>query len=96
MKSECNSMKSYSGSITRTQLMTRRSFIGTSARVAAVVSGAAAFPMIARGRVLGANDSIGVGFIGVGGRGSSHVATVQRMIQGGENLKVVAICDAFR
>ena len=61
-----------------------------------MASVASAFPMVARGRVLGANDSIGVGFIGVGGRGSSHVATVQRLGQAGEKLKVVAVCDAFR
>jgi len=54
-----------------------------------------AFPYVSRGKVIGANDRIGVGFIGVGGRGSSHVATVQRMAQA-ENLKVVAVCDVFR
>src|SRR5271165_6682265 len=96
MNSERKPMKTPSCSIIRTQPLTRRAFIRASARAAAVVSAAAAFPLIARGRVVGANDCIGVGFIGVGGRGSSHVATVQRLIQGGENLKVVAVCDAFR
>ena len=54
-----------------------------------------AFPYVARGRVLGANDRIGVGVIGVGGRGSSHVATVNRLAQT-ENLRVAAVCDVFR
>ena len=46
--------------------------------------------------VLGANDRIGVGFIGVGGRGSSHLATVDKLIKGGENLRIIAVCDAYR
>ncbi len=53
-------------------------------------------PYAARGRVLGANDQVGIGFIGVGGRGSSHVGTVQHLIQGGEKLRIVAVCDAYR
>jgi len=46
--------------------------------------------------VLGANDRIGVGFIGVGGRGRGHVATVQNLIKSGQNLQIVAVCDAYR
>ena len=76
--------------------MTRRAFIRTTTHTAAVAGIAAAFPLVARGRVLGANDRIGVGFIGVGGRGSSHMGTVQRLIKDGENLQIVAVCDAFR
>jgi predicted dehydrogenase len=57
---------------------------------------AASFPMVSRARVIGANDRIGVGFIGVGGRGSSHVWTVRRMMTEGANLEVVAVCDAFQ
>src|SRR5512138_646037 len=79
-----------------TPSVSRRRFIQTTTRAAAVAAAASAFPFVARGRVIGANDRIGVGFIGVGGRGSSHIATVQRLIQGGENLKVTAVCDAFR
>jgi predicted dehydrogenase len=75
---------------------TRRDFLRTSARAAAVASVVSGFPFISRGRVLGANDRIGVGFIGVGGRGGGHVATVQRLSQGGENIKVVAVCDAYQ
>jgi predicted dehydrogenase len=76
--------------------ISRRAFLGSTARAAAVAGLAATFPMISSGRVLGANDRIGVGFIGVGGRGAGHVGTVQRLIQGGENLQVAAVCDAFR
>ena len=73
--------------------LTRRDFIRSTALAAAA---ATAFPHVSRGRVIGANDRIGVGFIGVGNRGSSHIATVRRLIQAGENLQVVAVNDAFR
>ena len=53
-------------------------------------------PFISRGRVLGANDRIGVGFIGVGGRGRSHIGTVQNLIKSGANLQITAVCDAYR
>ncbi len=72
--------------------LSRRDFVKGAAMSAVALS---AFPYVSRGKVIGANDRIGVGFIGVGGRGSSHVATVQRMAQA-ENLKVVAVCDVFR
>jgi len=75
---------------------TRRAFMQTTAQAAALAAAATAFPYVSRGRVAGANDRIGVGFIGVGGRGSSHVATVNRLIKDGENLKIAAVCDAYR
>ena len=55
-----------------------------------------AAPYVSRGKVLGANDRIGIGFIGVGGRGGGHVATAQNLIKSGENLQIVAACDAYR
>jgi predicted dehydrogenase len=74
--------------------LSRREFLETSAK-ASVLLTAAAFPFVSRARVIGANDRIGVGFIGVGGRGGSHVATVQRLAQD-ENLQIVAINDTYR
>jgi predicted dehydrogenase len=74
--------------------MTRRHFVQTSARATVMAGSFAAFPFVAN-HVLGANDRLGVGFIGVGGRGMSHIATVNRLIQAGENLKIVAVNDAY-
>jgi len=76
--------------------ITRRQFISTTAASAAVLGAWSAAPFVARGRVIGANDTIGIGFIGVGNRGSSHMGTVQRLVQQGENLKVVAVNDAYK
>jgi predicted dehydrogenase len=76
--------------------LTRRGFIQTAAKAATLAAVVSPFPFVARGRVIGANDRIGVGFIGVGGRGSSHLATVQRLAKEGENVQIVAVNDAFR
>jgi predicted dehydrogenase len=73
----------------------RREFLRTAAQAAATLSAVQAAPFLARGEVLGANDQLGIGFIGVGGRGSSHVHTVQRLIQAGEKARIVAVSDAY-
>ena len=74
--------------------LNRRQFMKATARVTAAASAISSFPFVSN-HVLGANERLGVGFIGVGGRGSSHVATVKRLIQSGENLKIVAVNDAY-
>jgi predicted dehydrogenase len=71
--------------------MTRRRFMHT----AAVSAAAATASKVASARGAGANERLGVGFIGVGGRGTSHVHTVRDLIKGGENLEIVAVCDAY-
>jgi predicted dehydrogenase len=73
--------------------LTRRTFLHQTARAAAGLAIAA--PFVSRGRVLGANDRIGVGFIGVGGRGRSHVNTVKKLGETGELVQLVAVCDAY-
>ena len=67
--------------------LNRRQFIHRSLQTTAVLGALSAFPFVSRGRVLGANDRIGVGYIGVGGRGRSHVGSVQNLIKAGANLK---------
>ncbi len=75
--------------------MNRREFIKTTAQAAATVGVVTAAPLVARGQVPGANSKLGVGFIGVGGRGRSHVNTIQGLIQGGEPLQIVGVTDAY-
>jgi len=79
--------------MTKFSRLTRRRFIRSGTHAAAL---AAAFPFVSRARVLGANDRIGIGFIGVGERGRTHVAVVQKLIQEGENLRIAAATDAYR
>lgn len=75
-------------------LRSRREFIRNTATAAAALGLAGSFPYVSRARVVGANDRIGVGYIGVGGRGMSHVGVVQKLIASGENLQIVAVNDA--
>ena len=77
----------------RARSVTRRDFIRTTAAAAAGAITAA--PFVARGQVLGANSKLGVGFIGVGGRGRSHVNTVQGIIKSGDPLQVLGVADAY-
>lgn len=79
-----------------TPSLNRRDFLRTTAQASALAATTFTFPFVTRARVVGANDRIGVGFIGVGRRGRSHVATVQKLIQNGENLRIIAVCDAYR
>ncbi len=59
----------------------RRSFLKTT--------GAAATLAFASGKVLGANDTIRVGVVGLNGRGGSHVSYFSQI----ENVEVDALCD---
>jgi len=46
-------------------------------------------------RVLGANDRIGVGLIGVGGRGGTHLEILEEMARHQEGVRIVAVNDAY-
>ncbi|MHC4497116.1 MAG: Gfo/Idh/MocA family protein, partial [Planctomycetota bacterium] len=48
------------------------------------------------GNALGANERIGVGFIGCGGRSNAHLKTVDYLKNHGANVDIVACCDAYR
>jgi predicted dehydrogenase len=73
------------------QGMTRREFVRTAAAAgAAVTLGAAARP------ARGANERLGVGFIGVGGRGNAHLQYVHWLkTQADEPVDIVAVCDVY-
>jgi predicted dehydrogenase len=73
--------------------ITRRDFLQASATLTA--AGIMAAPFVASGQVQGANERLGVGFIGVGGRGMSHVATVQKLIRDGAAMDIVAVSDTY-
>ena len=69
--------------------ITRRQFIRRSSATAAAL----AVPMTAARSVLGANDEIRIGVIGLGNRGAgSHVPA----FEGQSGVRVVAVCDPDR
>jgi len=78
----------------------RRDFVKQAAGVGAALGVAAkAFARpaakAATGRVLGANDRINVGVIGVGGRGSYLAETFAGIGERTKDCQVVAVCDVY-
>lgn len=69
----------------------RRSFL----RSVGVASVAAAWTAQSYGRILGANDRIRVGFIGVGGMGNSHLDAFNAL-RTSDNLEAVAVADCWK
>jgi len=76
--------------------MDRRGFLKQSAATAA---GAAALAAVSTRRASAkkpsANEIINIGVIGCGGRGMTHVRRLVRMGQGGDPVRVVAVCDVW-
>ena len=49
------------------------------------------------GKVLGANERLGIGFIGCGGRSGAHFQALHWLkTQGKEPIEIVAACDVYR
>jgi predicted dehydrogenase len=71
--------------------ISRRDFVKTSL----VSTGAAALHALGTSRVLGANDRIHMGVIGVGGMGTGHVHALVKRAQA-DNVVVAAVCDVYQ
>jgi len=72
---------------------TRREFLG---RTAAIAAGAAAVTVLPQ-RVFGANERLGVGFIGAGGRQHAHVGSVAYLRdQQKMPVDIVAVSDVYK
>ena len=63
---------------------------------AATLGGAALAAAPAWGRVLGANDRINVGLIGVGSRGSDHLDYLLQHRANKPDIEIVALCDVYQ
>ena len=80
-------------------MVDRRDFLKT-AGVASATLGAVGSAMAGRGakssgRVIGANDRINIGVIGVGGRGSDDAGNFQRYGDQHNACQIVAVCDVW-
>ncbi len=75
----------------------RRTFLRTSALMASAAVGAATVQSKAMGATpIGANDRIGVGLIGCGGRNRHHAKQLMGLIEAGEKVEIVGVCDTYR
>jgi len=71
--------------------LSRRLFLASSGVAAAVVG----LPAKSYARVIGANDRIHVGFIGVGGMGGGHVNACLKLKQN-DNLEFLGVADCWK
>jgi len=69
----------------------RRDFLKTTAATASALSLTAA----SASRVLGANERVNIGFIGVGGRCQQHIDVILKMQKEGKGVHPVAVCDVW-
>jgi len=73
----------------------RRSFLKTSVGASAAAAGAIPLTHIMAETAKGANDRIGIGFIGTGGRSGAHQGIVKNFQTQGL-VQPVAVCDIYR
>lgn len=72
---------------------TRREFIAKSAAASAgLILGVNAFASSGKSRIIGANDKIRVGFIGIGNRGSQLLALFMQE----PDCEIAALCDIYK
>lgn len=80
---------------------TRRMFLygaGSGALMAAKPAAKAPKPSVparSAARVIGANDRINVGHIGVGGMGTSHLRAFVQQSEQNKDIQVAAVCDVY-
>lgn len=73
----------------------RREFLKSSA-VAAGIAGVGSQLATARARAASPNETIRIGFVGIGGRGfGAHVKTLTKLQVEGQPIELVAVCDVF-
>lgn len=72
--------------------MDRRAFLRSSASVAL----AAGVAVRTAGRAYAQNDRLGVGVIGAGGRGNSHLQTLKHIQDNDGTVQIVAVADVYR
>src|SRR5882724_11224124 len=92
------------GSLSQSEkTITRRTFLNrtTSATVTAAILGGSNIAMatpktaLSRGRILGANDRISLGHVGVGQRGRG-LEFILSNLKDSKNVEIVGVCDLWK
>lgn len=73
--------------------VTRRRFLGTAGAAAALT--AVALPASSYAKVIGANDRIRIGFIGVGGMGTAHLEAIKQL-KDQDNVEGIIVADCWK
>jgi len=75
---------------------TRREFMSHAVAATTAAALAAGTARTAYAKTASANETIGVGVIGTGGRGNGHLQALDWIQNNGGNIKIVAVCDTYR
>lgn len=75
--------------------LSRRRFLG-GAGAAAGLAAAATWGKAMGQTPVGANERLGVGVIGCGGRGNSHLSALDWIKSNSKNIELAAVCDVYR
>ena len=94
-KGKKESMSEKISSVNRRDFMKHAAGVGATLGAATKTFGARPAAKASSGRVLGANDRINVGVIGVGGRGSYLARTFAGIGERTNDCQVVAVCDVY-
>lgn len=73
----------------------RRTFLKTASASTIAVGATTAMPAKCYSRVVGANERLGVGVIGAGGMGTSHIETIKNQTKS-QNLDPIAVADCWK
>lgn len=80
----------------RPRSSSRRKFLQqTGIATAGLMTAAGPRARAASTRPAGANERIGIGFIGAGGRADNHMVGLAALRDAGENIELVAACDIY-
>lgn len=72
---------------------TRRTFLVHATATGAMVSSAVS---LIPSKAVAANEKLGVGVIGVGGRGNNHLETLKHIQETDKTIEIRAVCDVYR
>ena len=70
---------------------TRRQFIHQSGIITSSLALGTLSSKNARAQSKSSNDKLGIGVIGTGGRGNSHLRMLKRLQEEGENIEIIAV-----
>jgi predicted dehydrogenase len=76
--------------------MSRRNFMRNAASMVAAAGALSGSPCVAFAATPGANERLGVGVIGVGGRGNAHLGALNWIKDNDKNIDIVAVSDVYR
>ena len=76
--------------------ITRRQFMHKAGTVAAAYAAGTMATTRAVGQTNSANERLGLGVIGCGGRGNSHLQMLNWMKEQGDNIEITGVCDIYQ